>query len=63
MPIEVKQMTIQSNINTNSIENSQKEEQNNPNIRSQQKQSPHDGEQYQAMKLVYSRLGQNRRER
>ncbi|SHO54749.1 hypothetical protein [Vibrio quintilis] len=64
MPIEVKQMTIQSNV-TSTPADQTKQETVKPPCPDDGLATlcPHDGEQYQAMKVLFHKLEQDRRER
>ncbi|MEL0635649.1 hypothetical protein V6259_02555 [Marinomonas sp. TI.3.20] len=65
MPIEVKQMTIRSNITANTTNDSgQEKPQKNTDECTQQSQLQlHDGEQFQTMKTLFNKLKQAQRER
>lgn len=65
MPIEVKQMTMRSNITTNKTNDSgsEKSQENTDECSQQSQLQLHDGEQFQTMKRLFNKLKQDRRER
>ncbi|CAM3704359.1 hypothetical protein VA7868_01494 [Vibrio aerogenes CECT 7868] len=64
MPIEVKQMTIQSSV-TSAQSDQPKQEAARPSCQNNgfSHLSPHEGEDYQAIKTMFHKLEQDRRER
>lgn len=63
MPIEIKQMTIQSHVTRHPTAHKEERNENGENGAHNEPISLHDGDQYQVMRGLFRRLEQERRER